>query len=152
VRRSTLRWSRTASLVVRGHFTFRATVCQGTRVSSPSGEHYASGSPKRTQNLTTACCEDYRSRHFCSEWAIEGESVGRSVGQARILSPPNFPCTVTLRHDQDLAAPNHLVGVPFVSSQRAVEPHNRRIRADEGQLFDPFALNAIADTVLCTAA
>jgi hypothetical protein len=76
---------------------------------------------------------------------LASESVGRSVGEARILSPPDSPRTLTLRHDQDLAAPNDLVGGPFVSGQRAVEPHDRRIRADEGQLFEPFALNAIAE-------
>src|SRR5829696_357062 len=75
---------------------------------------------------------------------LNSESVGRGIGEARILSPPNSPRTLALRHDQDLAAPNDLVGGPFVSCQRAVEPHDRRIRADEGQFFEPFTLNAVA--------
>jgi len=71
--------------------------------------------------------------------------VGCGVSESGILSPSNLPRTLALRHDEDLAATNQSVGGSFVSSQRTVEPHNRCIGADEGQLFETLALNAIAE-------
>jgi len=76
---------------------------------------------------------------------FDRKSVGRSIGHARILSPANLPNTLAPGKNQHLAGANDFVGRPLVSSQGAVESYNRCIRADERQLFQPLALNAITE-------
>src|SRR5262249_2458685 len=72
-------------------------------------------------------------------------SIWRGIGESRVLAPTDSPGAIPSGHDQKLPASNDSIGRALISSQRAVEPHNGGIGADEGQFLQTFALHAIPE-------
>src|SRR5687768_11035311 len=84
----------------------------------------------------------------CVKWLLRCRTKGsirRVIGETRVLAPTDSPDIVSPRHNQYLAAAHDLVWRPFISRQGAAVPHNRRVRPDEGQLFQSFALHAVPE-------
>ena len=90
------------------------------------------------------CCS-VRSTRACLDFSSRA-GISRECWRRGAYSAPNrLSTSLASGNHQDLAAPHDLVGTAFVSSQRAVEPHDGRIRANEGQFLESFTLNTVAE-------